>query len=96
MRLLVADAYPCNTCEVKYCRQNCQKFNTWLDTVIEAEPVVHGEWGSPEIVGYDGIHAVYAISCSACGRYTELHYPRFCPNCGAKMDGGKKDDTETA
>ena len=38
--------------------------------------------------------------CSACGNFafeTTTHhisgwYPRFCPNCGAKMIGGDKDE----
>lgn len=49
--------------------------------------VVHGEWVEREIA-----KATY-LSCSRCGwarigvAVTE-HY-RYCPNCGAKMDGGK-------
>jgi hypothetical protein len=93
MRLLVADAYPCNTCEVKYCRQNCQKFNTWPDTIIEAEPVVHGEWIEQEYRTGD----IY-FTCSVCkedwfcpdGTPAENNM-HFCPCCGAKMDGGKDD-----
>lgn len=60
---------------------------------VDAEPVRHGEWGLPEIVGYDGVHAIYAAPCSVCCTHTELYKPNYCPNCGAKMktDGGKQD-----
>ena len=53
---------------------------------IEAEHVRHGKWGAAEIVGYDGIHPVYALPCSECGKYTKEYLKPFCPNCGAKMD----------
>lgn len=56
----------------------------------EAEPVVHGEW---EILT-DEYDCEY-MRCSACN---EEFYPadedtvdklyNYCPNCGAKMDGG--------
>ena len=58
---------------------------------LDLAPVVHGEWGAAEIIGYDGLHAVYAAKCSVCGMYSEEYRRRFCGNCGAKMDGGKKD-----
>lgn len=53
---------------------------------IDAEPVQHGRWGTAEIIGYDGYHAVYAYPCSKCGKYTREHKPNYCPHCGAKMD----------
>ena len=56
---------------------------------VDAEPVRHGEWGSPEIVGYDGVHVIYAAPCSVCCKHTELYKPNYCPNCGAKMNGWK-------
>lgn len=86
MRLLVADDYPCRICEKQYCYKNCEKFNLWLDTVVEAEPIVHGEW-------IHDINNLYA--CSEClMRQTQRMRGRlmnYCPNCGAKMDGGKND-----
>ena len=57
---------------------------------IEAEPaadvvaVVHARWEN---------YSPVTIKCSRCGhvihdwRYSECKY---CPNCGAKMDGGEK------
>ena len=57
-----------------------------LDMAIKAlapEPVVHGEW----IVEHEG-----SIRCSeCCFNRAHIKMPMdFCPNCGAKMDGGKE------
>lgn len=62
----------------------------------DVAPVVHGWW-----VGVDssywrwtpsgGVsipHATY--SCERCGRGTVVK-THYCPNCGAKMDGGDND-----
>lgn len=57
---------------------------------IDAEPVVHATWIPKDT---DGSWRV--DTCSACKKDT--HYVRyapaydFCPNCGAKMDGGERD-----
>lgn len=59
---------------------------------LDYAPVRHGEWGAAEIVGYDGIHAVYAVPCSACKEYTELYRARYCPNCGARMEEDGTDE----
>ncbi len=49
---------------------------------IDAVPVVYGRW--------NGQHTAH---CSICGRFCTLayieKYPNYCPNCGAKMDGGE-------
>lgn len=44
---------------------------------LQTEPVKHGEWISHE--GYD--------ECSLCHVLT-TYGSHYCPNCGAKMDGG--------
>ena len=46
----------------------------------DVAPVVHGHWDD----SFDGITPF----CSACGRshHTVVRTPKFCPNCGAKMD----------
>lgn len=45
--------------------------------------VVHGKWDD----SLDGITPY----CSICGRSHKLmvRTPNYCPNCGAKMDGGE-------
>ena len=54
---------------------------------VDAEPVRHGEWIHLEDDEY---------LCSACKtEFTIEDFDSFvtnhCPNCGAKMDGGKQD-----
>lgn len=53
---------------------------------LELASVEHGEWRENGLNGY-----AYAFVCSKCG-YID-GYPfndrfKYCPNCGAKMDGG--------
>lgn len=52
---------------------------------VDAVEVVHGRWE----YWTGGLER-----CSACGHeytdYIECH--NYCPNCGAKMDGGNEDD----
>lgn len=54
---------------------------------IEAEPVRHGEWVDPDCYFPD------YWKCTACNEelYFECDPTAYCPNCGAKMDGGKQD-----
>lgn len=58
---------------------------------IEAIPVVHGEW----VDNTGCLDSVRQYKCSNCGKkpITNMNYVRmltnFCPNCGAKMDGGR-------
>ena len=60
------------------------------DSIVEEElaPVVHGRW----IDAYPDIEPnpmfMYGI-CSECGFEQAISkYLKYCPNCGAKMDGG--------
>ena len=50
---------------------------------IEAEPVRHGRWNIRTYLPREGYY------CSEC-RTVEWRTSRFCPYCGAKMDGGEK------
>ena len=79
----------------------------WADKIIndaptaDAEPVKHGRWiyGENED-GQDGIF------CSECDHFVPWYYDYYdktddlindnprCPNCGARMDGGKIDRPE--
>lgn len=73
-----------------------QKMIDWCIRVIEAQPVVdvapvrRGRWETKD--GWDG-DEYYA--CSSCGAEFVLidgtpsdNDYNYCPNCGAKMDGG--------
>lgn len=50
--------------------------------------VKHGEWINGRYNDFQD--NVYEEQCSICGRYSKDYGRDFCPNCGAKMDGGKK------
>lgn len=63
-------------------------------TIIDVDPVVHGRWedSTDEMFGTD----VY--TCSNCRESYVLvegtpkqNLWHYCPNCGAKMDGGGED-----
>lgn len=52
----------------------------WIDDqpTVDAVPVVHGSW-------LDG-------RCTNCGFvWNDVRPWEYCPNCGAKMDGGAED-----
>ena len=101
MRLIDADAANVNDIPCSY-GGNCDIDNVqmWLDEqptvcVMNAEPVRHGEWIKahgmlpPEFFGKH--------KCSLCGHFAlswrigHEELSNYCPNCGAKMDGGKQD-----
>ena len=49
----------------------------------DVAPVVHGRWDITEGMIENAV-------CSNCGRHFQSYYEayHYCPNCGAKMDGG--------
>ena len=56
----------------------------------DVAPVVHGRW----IVRFDGPYKRRRCYCSHCGNHNGVggiaqnQEKPYCPNCGAKMDGG--------
>lgn len=53
---------------------------------VDVASVVHGRW---EYIGTDKNGHVYR--CSHCAGRIGLDYETaYCPNCGAKMDGGEE------
>ena len=60
---------------------------------VDAVPVVHGRW----VFGGNNI-----IECSQCEmcypstrRYKQAFFPmNYCPNCGARMDGGEEHEAD--
>ena len=67
------------------------KFTAIVETMIDVKrmptldyaPVRHGELNHIEFL---------TCQCSECKRiFHELPCENYCPNCGAKMDGGKND-----
>jgi len=67
--------------------------NDYVLDIRDAEPVRHGHWD----VVKSSIHPYgNDVACSVCGFKMGSSFGYgFCPNCGAKMDGGKEDATET-
>lgn len=54
---------------------------------IEATPVVHGRWTELPSMAPE-------YQCSECGQsyeWWEVSEAHYCPDCGAKMDGGVSD-----
>ncbi len=53
---------------------------------VDAEPVRHGKW----IIGHK-FSECYNVQCNQCKTIQVLYYgkkvTRYCPECGAKMDG---------
>lgn len=56
---------------------------------VDAVEVVHGRWKKGEA----DKHGNRKPACSVCGEYhlawwSDYTHCNYCPNCGAKMDGG--------
>lgn len=56
----------------------------------DVAPVVHGRWVD------NGIPDSILSGCSVCGFTCGSSSFFYCPNCGAKMDGGGDADAEKA
>lgn len=54
--------------------------------VEDVAPVVHGEWIEYQIPN------IICCSICDCGLGVDKKHFKYCPNCGAKMDGGKQND----
>lgn len=63
----------------------------------DAAPVVHGRWDGEGDGLADGEIVLDVWYCSECGHCIDdgtddpCVLPNYCPNCGAKMDGGGPD-----
>lgn len=93
----------CDTCE---CKSNCMGTGCKIYEArcliadlptIDAEPVKHGRWIQSEALDYkdpNGVIHVHGM-CSCCKLIYDFRDMtsrfKFCPNCGAKMDGGEED-----
>ena len=67
--------------------------------IADVAPVVHGWW---EEMHYEGgiLDGTNFDRCSVCGYERVFDDPalktafNYCPNCGAKMDGGNSDEAD--
>lgn len=62
------------------------KTRIWKLDIVEAEPVRHAYWKDLLGCGY--------TVCSACDFIAYSIKDKYCPNCGAKMDGGAGNDRQ--
>ena len=66
-------------------------------TTVDATEVVHGRWDEipnkyMSVTTKTGSYSGHATSCSVCHEVNPNAFKtNYCPNCGAKMDGGKGD-----
>lgn len=73
-------------------RDRARQYAKGDSEIVEYAPVKHGVW---EKTGY-----AYLLRCSACHDcYIDEDWLdgkkwNFCPECGAKMDGGDDDETD--
>lgn len=54
--------------------------------VADVAPVVHGRWGTGRFNLETGN---YEEQCTRCRNFSKEYGKPYCPNCGAKMDGGE-------
>ena len=76
------------------CAAEHEQLAKWLEELKQrrkAEPVRHGRW-IVKILPIGGGDKIRAYLCSECDRYTNMKFD-FCPNCGARMDGGEGNDS---
>ena len=75
----------CNDIEEHIRKLGCMDFIARADV----QEIKHGEW---KLCYEDWRRPIAGDECSACGfqHYgTCISHYHYCPNCGAKMDGGK-------
>lgn len=79
----------------EYCEKHCRcskEFCTkescpiWKAPAADVAPVVHGVWAC-----VNKIDPISGYRCSKCRRIVGFDLTPYCPNCGAKMDGGDND-----
>lgn len=83
--------------------EHMKKTNRYFDVKFDIEefpaadvaPVVHGRFSETDRLIRDGKSKVYGWECTVCKRFTRSPFVdswNFCPNCGARIDGGDNDD----
>jgi hypothetical protein len=61
-----------------------------MQPIVDAVEVVHGRWEkSPYFYGY--VRCSICHDCNVDDMWIDGKKWKYCPNCGAKMDGGNED-----
>lgn len=82
-RLIDANEYPCQTCNVSYCYQNCEKFHAWFNKTVDAVEVVRcKDCGFHR--DYDGNTTGKVI----CKRFNTFREPNFYCAYGERKENG--------
>lgn len=70
---------------------SAEKFEAAINAIPAADvaPVGHGLWAPVA-----KIDPISGYRCSKCRRRVGFDLTPYCPNCGAKMDGGDNDETD--
>ena len=56
---------------------------------VDAVPVRHGTWAREVLGSTSGYGTTVMYQCSECERMS-ISKHKYCPNCGAKMDGAER------
>lgn len=79
------------------------RIDIWIDNVptADVQEVKHGKWVDIKIpANYSNEVQYQSAKCSVCKRYHTTPYlymyyeHNYCPNCGARMDGGNNEQEE--
>ena len=85
---LCGSLYPDGYSQEKCGLGKCDWMEYLKETAADVAPVVHGRWEP-----FGGKY-YSRKKCSCCGWDGQewIKFYNFCPNCGAKMDGGNDND----
>ena len=94
-KLIDADAFVDKFAHIPMVQDALRKAVDSMPTV-DAVPVVHGRW--IRVYSRPGVFKYLGWTCDQCGQRTGNEYApqwyKFCPDCGARMDGKDGDHHE--
>ena len=70
-------------------RERCIREHMANVPAVDAVPVVHGRW-EERMYEWNGIKCILYF-CSVCEEAHNYGKAKYCPGCGAKMDGRDED-----
>lgn len=77
-------------------RHRCYPCGEWIEAIngipaADVAPVVRERWGTGRFNLETGN---YEEQCTHCQNFSKEYDKPYCPNCGAKMDGGGSDEAD--